>query len=170
MVPGASGPGNVRSRVGPAGRRGEAGGSGTTDAAPGTRGGPVGASVRCGGLFGPRGWPPFFGVVFRPALSPDLRVDGLFAGACARRVASARAVRSGRPATGFPASTSPAGGRAGLATGARSAAPRWNGSFPRTRLLPIAGQLLTEAAASRTPKRGRNPSVVRARVPSATQE
>ena len=31
-------------------------------------------------------------------------------------------------------------------------------------------QLLTEAAASRAPNRGRNPSRVRARVPSATQE
>ncbi len=39
------------------------------------------------------------------------------------------------------------------AAGVRCAAPRWKGSFPRTLLLPIA-QLLTEAAASRVPKRG----------------
>lgn len=58
----------------------------------------------------------------------------------------------------------------GVAAGGRSAAPRWKGSFPRTRLLPISRQLLTEAAASRAPNRGRNASSVRARVPSATQE
>jgi len=81
----------------------------------------------------------------------------------------------GRDRAGAPSGPTDAGvgiapsSGGGAAAGVRCAAPRWKGSFPRTRLLPIA-QLLTEAAASRVPKRGRKPSIVRARAPSATHE
>jgi hypothetical protein len=104
MLVEASGPGNGRSRtggfagvtvarpravgaIGAAGCRAEGDGTGTTDATSGTRGGPVGVSVRCGRLLAAGSWVPVFGVVFPPARSPDLRVDPFFAGACSLRFA-----------------------------------------------------------------------------------
>ena len=95
-----------------------------------------------------------------PARSTGAEATGGGPGAAPGAGSGARASSAG--ASGLPG--------ARVVAGVRSAAPRWKGSFPRTRLLPIARQLLTEAAASRAPKRGRNPSMVRARVPSATQE